>query len=97
MIESFADRATEDVFDGRDSKRARAACPRALWRVARRTLDLLNRASGLRDLAIPPGNRLERLQGDRSGRYSVRINEQYCVCFVWKDGCAFDVEITDYH
>jgi toxin HigB-1 len=97
VIESFADRATEDVFDGRDSKRARAACPRALWRVARRKLDLLNRASDLRDLAIPPGNRLERLQGDRSGRYSVRINEQYRVCFAWKEGCAFDVEITDYH
>lgn len=97
MIESFADRATEDVFDGRDSKRARAACPRALWRVARRKLDLLNRASDLRDLAIPPGNRLERLQGDRSGRYSVRINEQYRVCFAWKEWCAFDVEIADYH
>lgn len=97
MIASFADGATEDIFDGRDSSRARSACPVALWRGARRKLDQLNRASDLRDLAVPPGNRLERLKGDRSGRYSVRINEQYRVCFRWKDGYAFDVEITDHH
>jgi proteic killer suppression protein len=97
MIATFVDAATEDVFDGRDSRRARAVCPSALWRVARRKLDLINRASDLRDLAVPPGNRLERLKGDRADRWSVRINEQYRICFTWEEGYAYDVEITDYH
>lgn len=97
MIASFADGATEDVFDGRDSRRARAVCPVSLWRVARRKLDLVNRATDLRDLAVPPGNRLERLKGDRADRWSIRINEQYRVCFTWEEGYAHDVEITDYH
>jgi len=97
VIASFADTATEDVFDGRDSRRARAACPAALWHVARRKLDQVNRAVDLRDLSVPPGNRLERLQGDRRQRWSVRINEQYMVCFEWKEGYAYDVEITDDH
>ncbi len=97
MIASFADRATEDVFDGRDSRRARAICPERLWRVARRRLDMINRAMDVRDLAVPPGNRLERLKGDRSHLWSVRINEQYRICFTWEKGHAYDVEITDYH
>jgi toxin HigB-1 len=96
VIASFADGATEDVFDGRDTRRARG-CPVELWRIARRKLDQLNRASDLRDLAVPPGNRLERLKGDRLGHHSVRINERYRLCFTWKDGDAFEVEITDYH
>ena len=97
MIASFADGATEDVFDGRDSRRARAVCPPTLWRVARRKLDLINRATDLRDLAVPPGNRLERLKGDRAMLWSVRINEQYRLCFIWEEGYAYDVEITDDH
>lgn len=97
MIRSFRDRATEDVFDGADSRAARKACRRALWPVARRKLDQINRVRELRHLAVPPGNRLEQLRGSRSGQYSVRISEQYRVCFHWEAGYADDVEITDYH
>jgi len=60
-------------------------------------LDQLNAVHDLRDLAIPPGNRLERLRGSREGQYSIRVNDQYRVCFLWKAGDAFEVEITDYH
>ena len=97
MIRSFADAATEDLFNGVDSRRARAACPRALWPIARRKLTQVNRVRDLRELAVPPGNRLERLAGDRRGQHSIRINEQYRVCFRWEDGYADDVEVTDYH
>ena len=97
VIRSFADRGTEDVFDGLNSKEARAVCPMSLWSVARRKLDQLNRVRALVDLAIPPGNGLERLVGDRAGQYSIRINDQYRVCFRWKEGHADDVEIIDYH
>ena len=97
MLGSFADQATEDVFDGVSSKEARAVCPMDLWAVARRKLTQINRVRDLAELAIPPGNRLERLKGDREGQYSIRINDQYRVCFRWKEGYAYDVEITDYH
>ncbi len=97
VIGSFADQGTEDVFDGVSSKEARAACPVDLWAVARRKLTQINRVSELAELAVPPGNRLERLKGDRAGQYSIRINDQYRVCFRWKDGYADEVEITDYH
>jgi len=97
VIRSFADRGTEDVFDGINSKDARSVCPQALWAIARRKLTQINRVPELADLAVPPGNHLERLKGDRSGQHSIRINEQYRVCFRWKDGYADDVEITDYH
>ena len=97
VIRSFADRATEDVFDGLSTRDARRACPASLWGVARRKLDQLNRVQRLAELAIPPGNRLERRRGNRSGRHSIRINEQYRLCFRWEPGYADDVEITDYH
>ena len=97
MIRSFVDRATEDIFNGVETRRARVACPPALWRVARRKLTQLNRVRDLRELAVPPGNRLERLSGDRAGQHSVRINEQYRVCFCWENGHADEVEIADYH
>jgi proteic killer suppression protein len=97
MIRGFADHATEDLFDGVDSRRARRACPVALWVVARRKLDQLNRVRTLGELAVPPGNRLERLSGTRAGQHSIRINEQYRICFRWEDGYADDVEVTDYH
>lgn len=97
VIRSYADRATEDVFDGIDSKRARAICPRDLWGIARRKLTQLNRVRDLGELAVPPGNRLERLHGDRTGQWSIRINERYRVCFRWEGGHADDVEIADYH
>jgi proteic killer suppression protein len=97
VIRSFADAATEDLFNGVDSRRARAACPVDLWPVVRRKLTQINRVRELRELAIPPGNRLERLVGDRRGQHSIRINQQYRVCFLWEDGYAYEVEITDYH
>lgn len=97
MILSFRDRGTEDIFDGVDSRAARRTCPRSIWRVARRKLDLLNRVTELDELSIPPGNRLERLRGDREGCYSIRINQQFRICFIWKGDHAYEVEITDYH
>ncbi len=97
MIRSFADRATEDIFNGIENRRARSACPPSLWRMARRKLAQLNRVRDLRELAIPPGNRLERLSCERAGQHSIRINEQYRVCFRWESGYADKVEIADYH
>ena len=97
VIRFFADQGTADVFDGVNSKEARAVCPVGLWAVARRKLTQINRVRELAELAVPPGNRLERLKGNRSGQHSIRINDQYRVCFRWKEGVADDVEITDYH
>ena len=97
MIHSFADRATEDLFLGLDSRRARRACPQALWPAVRRKLDQLNRVKDLPELSIPPGNRLERLRGDRKGQQSIRVNEQYRICFRWEENDAYEVEVTDYH
>lgn len=97
MINSFKDKATEDIFNGIDSKLARKACPQTLWRIAARKLDLLDSVCHLDDLKIPPGNKLEALSGDRKGQYSIRINEQYRVCFRWVDAGLEDVEIVDYH
>ncbi|MFN2326972.1 MAG: type II toxin-antitoxin system RelE/ParE family toxin [Gemmatimonadales bacterium] len=97
MIRSFADAATEHLFDGLDSRQARRRLPQALWPVARRKLTQLNRVRELRELAIPPGNRLERLRGNRAGQHSIRINDQYRICFRWEDQHADDVEVTDYH
>jgi proteic killer suppression protein len=97
VIVSFRDEGTEDVFDGRDTKKARKACPQSLWRVAGRKLDQINQAVDLDDLRVPPGNRLEALSGDREGQHSVRINEQYRVCFRWTESGAEEVEVVDYH
>ena len=97
MIVSFKDEGTEDVFDGRDTKKARKAYPQNLWRVARRKLDQINQAAELDDLRVPPGNRLEELKGDRKGHHSIRINEQHRVCFTWTERGAEGVEIVDYH
>jgi proteic killer suppression protein len=85
------------VFDGRPTRAARRRCPAAIWGVARRKLDQLNRVRELRELAVPPANRLERLRGDRKGQFSIRVNEQYRICFRWESGHAEEVEITDYH
>jgi proteic killer suppression protein len=97
MIISFKNKETEDIFDGKDSKNARKICPQTLWKVARRKLDLLNAAVALDDLKIPPGNRLEALKGDRNGQHSIRVNEQYRICFKWTTQGAVEVEIVDYH
>ena len=97
MIRSFSDQATEDLFDGKQTSRARRACPVALWPVVRRKLTQLNRVQTLGELSVPPGNRLERLQRGRAGQHSIRINERFRICFRWEDGYADDVEVTDYH
>jgi proteic killer suppression protein len=96
-IVSFADRGTENIFDGVSSKVARRACPQTLWPVARRKLEQLNAVTRLADLRLPPNNRLESLRGDRRGQHSVRINDQYRVCFKWTPSGPADVEIVDYH
>lgn len=97
MILSFRDRASEDLFNGVASARARRALPRELCPVARRKLDQLNRVRELAELSAPPGNRLEPLKGGRKGENSIRINQQYRICFRWEDGHADEVEVTDYH
>jgi proteic killer suppression protein len=97
MIQTFRDRATEDIFNGKASKRALKACPRSLWHIATRKLDQLDSVKTLDELRVPPGNRLEPLTGDRRGEHSIRINEKYRVCFKWDAKGPCDVEITDYH
>ena len=97
MIVSFKDQATEDIFNGINSKSARKACPRTLWRITSRKLDQLDSVQSIEELKVPPGNRLEKLSGDRSNQHSIRINEKYRVCFVWGEHGPFDVEVTDYH
>jgi proteic killer suppression protein len=96
-IVSFADRGTEDLFDGEDTRKARRACPENLWPAALRKLDQLNAITRLSDLRLPPNNHLEALKGDRAGQHSIRINQQYRVCFRWTDNGPADVEIVDYH
>jgi len=96
MIIDFGDRTTEDIFNGFDSKRSRRI-PRSIWAVGLRKLDMINAAYELKDLKVPPANRLERLKGKWSGHYSIRINDQYRVVFEWADHNAKDVLITDYH
>ena len=93
MIRSFADAETSKVFERQRSRRL----PPDVQRRAHRKLLLLDAAEALGDLRIPPGNRLERLTGDRDGQHSIRINDQWRACFRWDRGDAYDVEITDYH
>jgi proteic killer suppression protein len=97
LIQSFGDSGTADVFDGQNSKAARQTCPSFLWVVARRKLDQLNQATRLDDVGSPPANRLKRLRKPREGQYSIRINDQYRICFTWTESGPEDVEITDYH
>ena len=93
MIRSFADAETERVFRRLASRRLSAE----VQRVAYRKLVVIDAAESLSDLRIPPGNRLEKLKGNREGQHSIRVNEQWRICFRWKDGDAYDVEIADYH
>lgn len=93
MIESFADGETETIWLGRRSRRL----PPDIQAVALRKLRMLNQARALSDLRVPPGNRLEALKGDRAGQHSIRINDQWRICFKWKDGGVADVGIVDYH
>ncbi|MHC4520651.1 MAG: type II toxin-antitoxin system RelE/ParE family toxin [Planctomycetota bacterium] len=97
MIRSFKNAGTEAIFDGANTKEARQVCPRHLWRVATRKLDQLDSVRSLDELRIPPGNKLEALKGERRGQYSIRINNQYRICFRWAEAEPDDVEIVDYH
>ena len=96
MIRGFADKVTEDLYHGKNSKDARRI-PKSIWKVSQRKLDLLNRAVSLQDLRVPPSNRLEKLRGDLEGFHSIRINDQYRVVFVFREGDAHDVQVLDYH
>jgi proteic killer suppression protein len=93
MIGSFADEETEKIFNGQISRKL----PSTIQKVARRKLIYLEDAEDLKDLRSRPGNRLELLRGDRIGQYSIRINEQWRICFYWEDGKANQVKIEDYH
>jgi toxin HigB-1 len=93
MILDFRDRETEAVWRGEVSRKL----PREIQQVARRKLRLLNNAKTLQDLRVPPANRLEPLKGQRKGQWSIRINDQWRLCFIWLDGSVSQVEIVDYH
>ena len=93
MIKSIRGKETEKIWRGGRSQRL----PQDMQQVARRKLRMLNNARSLEDLRIPPANRLEALKGNHAGQYSIRINDQWRICFVWQQGDALDVEIVDYH
>lgn len=93
MIRSFSDKEVEKIWAGQVSRRL----PGDIQLVARRKLRILNNAVNLDDLRIPPANRLEALKGGRKGQHSIRVNDQWRICFRWNEGDAFDVEIVDYH
>ena len=93
MIRSFRDKEVEKVFNRQYSRKI----PQDIQRVAFRKLRMLDRSLDVEDLRVPPGNRLERLSGEREGEYSIRINDQWRICFVWHEGDAESVEIVDYH
>ena len=97
MAITFLGQGTEDVYNGVDSKAARKMCPTQRARRARSKLFLIDDAESVQDLRVPPGNRLEALKGDRRGQYSVRINDQFRICFRWTGSGARDAEIVDYH
>ena len=93
MIVSFKCKETEKIFNGKFARKL----PQNIQKIAARKLEQLNAVSLLDTLRIPPGNKLEALRGNRKGQHSIRINSQWRLCFVWRDGNAFDVEIVDYH
>jgi proteic killer suppression protein len=93
VIRSFTSKETENIFNRQRSRKL----PPDIQQVALRKLRMLNRAITLNDLRVPPANRLEKLSGDRAGQYSIRINQQWRVCFEWREGDAYNVEIIDYH
>jgi len=97
VIQGFRDTATQDIHNGKNTKAARSRLPKDLWRIATRKLDQLHRVLDLAELRVPPGNNLEALKGDREGQHSVRINDQYRICFEWTGDGPDAVEIVDYH
>jgi toxin HigB-1 len=96
LIQSFRDHTAADLFRERNTSSARRI-PRELWRTVQRKLKLLDVTARLEDLSIPAGNRLGRLKGDRAGRYSIRVNDQYRITFRWESGHAYEVSVEDYH
>lgn len=97
MIQEFKTRGSEDIFNGVNSQVARRTCPDTLWHIAARKLDQLDSVQSLDELRVPPGNRLEELSANRKGQYSIRINDQYRIYFIWTDSGPDQVEIVDYH
>lgn len=97
MIVSFKDEGTRDIWHGTDTRAARKTCPNTLWGASVEKLNVLNRSRSLDELRNPPGNRLERLKGDRAGRHSIRVNNRYRICFRWAENGPAEVEIVDYH
>ena len=93
MIKSFKNKETEKIY----SREISLKLPRDIQQIVLRKLRMMNNAKNINDLRIPPANRLEKLGGNREGQHSIRINDQWRICFVWRDGNAYDVEITDYH
>jgi proteic killer suppression protein len=93
VIKSFRDRETERIFQGQFSRRF----PKEIQRIAARKLEIIAAATQIDTLRIPPSNRLEKLKGERAGQFSIRVNDQWRICFVWRSGDAYDVEIADYH
>ena len=93
MIKSFADRRAAAIFAGR----AVRGLPLPIQQRALRKLLMIDAAGRIEDLRVPPGNRLEALRGDRRGQYSIRVNDRWRICFVWRDGAAWSVEVVDYH
>jgi len=94
MIATYKDTDVKRLLDGRERVKK---YPPEIHQTARRKLVMLDAAATLQTLRVPPGNRLEKLSGNRDGQHSIRINDQYMICFVWENGNAYDVEITDYH
>jgi len=93
MIQTFADKQTAAIFNGFEVRKL----PKTIQATARRKLKLIDSVAMLESLRVPPGNRLEQLKGNRAGQWSIRINDQWRICFTWRDGHAFDAEIVDYH
>ena len=93
MVKSFRDKETAKVYAREGSNKL----PQDIQQVGLRKLRMINNAKNLSDLRIPPANKLERLKGDREGQLSIRINDQWRICFIWQDGDAYEIEITDYH
>lgn len=93
----FRDRGTEDIYDGEPSRKARQKLPRELWETAQEKLDTVLAASAPSDLGSSPGNHLQKMRGAREGQWSIRINQQYRICFEWAAEGAINLEVVDYH
>jgi proteic killer suppression protein len=97
MILSFKDQGTEDIYNGKATKAAIRTCPKPIWKIVARKLDQRDSILSIDELRVPPGNRLEALSGQRKGQFSIRINDQFRICFKWSEIGPELVEITDYH